>query len=51
MKYFDKEQFFCLVCGHRWTLVSDKPITNEQHWTWIREAVKEHDKIMKERDE
>lgn len=47
-KYFDKEQFFCLNCGHRWILASDRPITAEQHWEWIKQSIKEHDEISKE---
>jgi len=48
-KYFDKEHFYCLTCGHKWILASDKVITDEQHWEWIREAIKEHNEIEKEK--
>ncbi len=47
-KYFDKETYACLDCRHRWILASDKPITDEQHNKWIREAVRQHNEIEKE---
>lgn len=48
-KYFDKEQFCCLNCGHVWILASDRLITIEQHWAWIKQSIKEHFEISKEK--
>ncbi len=41
--HFDIEEFFCLHCGHRWVLLSDEEITDEQHNKWLEEALKEHE--------
>lgn len=47
-KYFDKEEFFCYNCGHVWILASDRLITAEQHWAWIKQAIKEHIELSME---
>jgi len=43
----DKEQLYCKNCGHHWILISDEPITDEQHNEWITETIKEHKEICK----
>ena len=51
MKYFDKEMYTCLNCGHKWILASDKFITDEQHRIWIQEAIKQHNEIQKRKNQ
>jgi len=50
-QYFDTERIVCLACGHIWKLNSDKPITDEQHWNWVRDMLREHNEIKKGKDE
>ena len=48
--WFDKEQIWCIACKHRWILISNKQITQEQHDIWVR-AVMEHHKLIQEEKE
>lgn len=47
--WFDTQQLVCVICRHRWVLVSDKQITQQQHQVWIRKVMEHHEKIRKER--
>ena len=48
--WFDREQVYCLNCGHRWILISNKNITKEQHDIWIKAVFLHHQKIQEERN-
>lgn len=48
--WFDREQIWCIACRHRWTLESDKEITNKQHQIWIKAVMKHHEQIKNERE-
>ena len=49
--WFDKEQLYCINCKHRWILISNKEITDEQHNIWVRTVLKHHEQIQKERED
>lgn len=40
--WYDKEEIYCVKCNHRWVLMSDKNITDEQHYNWIKKVKKLH---------
>lgn len=43
----DKEYLYCIYCGHRWILVSDRIITDKQHKEWVEKFWREHDETHK----
>jgi len=45
--WLDKQEFKCLICKHRWVIMSNKMITNEQHSIWIKETMQHHRKLCK----
>jgi hypothetical protein len=49
--WFDKESLICMNCGHVWLLVSNKLITDEQHYNWMDKVKEQHIQIMKEKGE
>lgn len=49
--WFDKEQLYCIACKHRWILISNKEITDEQHKIWIKAVMEHHEQIKKQKDE
>ena len=46
--WYDKEQIYCIHCKHKWILVSNKQITDEQHYSWVENVWKQHAEIEKE---
>ena len=48
--WFDREQLVCFGCKHRWILVSNKKITQDQHELWIKNFWKQHAQIKKEKE-
>ena len=47
----DREQLVCVSCGHKWILISNKMITQEQHNIWIKVAMEHHRLIKEEKEE
>ena len=47
--WFDKQQLYCMYCRHLWVLISDKQITQQQHLSWVKKAMEQHEKIKKEK--
>ena len=45
--WFEKEQLKCPFCKHRWVLVSNKAVTDEQHNIWYEHVIKQHKEIHK----
>lgn len=43
--WYEKEQYICPTCKHRWALISDRAITDEQHDIWIHWVEKQHKEI------
>jgi hypothetical protein len=41
-KWYNKEQFTCSKCGHRWILISDKEIINPIHKAWLLKSLLQH---------
>jgi len=49
--WFDREQIWCIPCGHRWVLVSNKAITQQEHEIWVKAVMKHHEQIKEEKEE
>ena len=49
--WFDKVQINCIVCKHRWILVSNKTITDMQQKIWMRAVLEHHAQIEKEKED
>jgi len=47
--WFDQEKIECIICGHRWILISNKKITDKQHYNWVKKSLIQHEKIKKEK--
>lgn len=45
---YDQQRVECLVCKHRWILISDKKITDDQFDTWVKQVAIQHEEIRKE---
>lgn len=49
--WLDRERLWCIDCGHKWILSSNKMITRQQHDIWVRAVIKHHTQIKKESEE
>jgi len=48
--WYDKEQIYCANCKHTWILMSNRTITNEQHYMWVENVWEQHAQIKREKE-
>ena len=48
-EWYDKEQIICVVCRHKWILLSNQEITDLQHNIWINYVISQHKLIIEEK--
>jgi len=48
-KFYDSTSYDCYICGHKWIVRSDKLIKGKILDRWLKESIREHILIHKEK--